>query len=236
MRAFTGQRNQMTPAEIARVVGLPRATVRRCLLTLTTLGYVGQIGRYFHLTPQMLTLAQAYLSSSLLARVAQSLVEQVSGELDESCSVSILSGDSVIYVARSSRKRLSSAHRGVGTHLPAYCTSMGRVLLASLPEAELDAYFKRVTLRKFTAATNTSEAKLRALLKRVHRIGFCIIDGELEHDLRAIAVPVHNSSDNVVAAMHVSTQGSRVAADQMEKEFLPILRRAASQMRQLLIA
>ena len=236
IRAFAGQRNPMTPADIARVAGLPRATVRRCLLTLATLGYVGQMGRYFHLTPQMLTLAQAYLSSSLLPRVAQSVVEQVSEELGESCSVSILNGDSVIYVARSSRKRVSSVHRGVGTHLPAYSTSMGRVLLANLPKADLDAYFERVTLKKFTAATITNEAKLRALLKRVHRIGFCIIDSELEHDLRAIAVPVYDSAGNVVAAMHVSTQDGRIAADRMEKQFLPNLRRAASQMRQLLIA
>jgi IclR family transcriptional regulator, pca regulon regulatory protein len=236
MRAFNGQRNQLTPSDIARIVDLPRATVRRCLLTLATLGYVEQTGRYFQLTPQMLTLAQAYLSSSLLPRVAESVVEQVSEELNESCSVSILHGDSVIYVARSNRRRMASIHRSVGTHLPAYCTSMGRVLLAHLSEADLDAYFKRTTLEKFTAVTLTSEVKLRVVLKRVHRMGFSFIDSEMEHDLRAIAVPIQNSAGTVVAALHVGTQGSRVSEERMEKQFLPVLRRAASQMRLLLIA
>src|SRR5579859_4148955 len=219
MRAFNGQRGQLTVAEMARVVELPRATVRRCLLTLTTLGYVASDGRYFRLTPQVLTLAQAYLSSSLLPRVSQSFIEQVSEQLNESCSVSILSGESVIYVARSSRKRPASVHRDVGTHLPAYCTSMGRVLLANLSPAELDAYFKRVSLNRFTPSTIVDERELRNQLDGVRQSGMCVIDGELEHGLRAIAVPVYNTSGNVIAALHVSTQAERVSIAQMEQNF-----------------
>ncbi|HMA51608.1 MAG TPA: IclR family transcriptional regulator C-terminal domain-containing protein [Magnetospirillaceae bacterium] len=236
MRAFNGQRGQLTVAEMARVVELPRATVRRCLLTLTTLGYVASDGRYFRLTPQVLTLAQAYLSSSLLPRVSQSFIEQVSEQLNESCSVSILSGESVIYVARSSRKRPASVHRDVGTHLPAYCTSMGRVLLAHLPPAELDAYFARVALKKFTPATLVDEPQLRVELDKVRNEGVCIIDSELEFNLRAIAVPVYDNAGNIAAAMHVSTEASRVSVEQLRENFLPVLRQAVSHMRLLLSA
>src|SRR5215472_5277296 len=153
IRAFAGQDEQMTLADLAKVVGLPRATVRRCLLTLEALGYVEARGRLFHLAPQVLTLAQAYLSSSLLPRVALPFLERMSEELGESCSVSVLHDDQVIYVARSTRKRLASLHRDVGTRLPAYCTSMGRVLLANLSEGELDRYLKRSKREPLTRFT-----------------------------------------------------------------------------------
>src|SRR5271170_5055803 len=153
IRAFSGQDEQMTLADIAKLVHLPRATVRRCLLTLEALGYVEARGRFFRLAPQALTLAQAYLSSSLLPRVALPFLERMSETLSESCSVSVLHEDQVIYVARSTRKRLASLNRDVGTRLPAYCTSMGRVLLAALSEAELDAFLKRVRPERFTRFT-----------------------------------------------------------------------------------
>jgi IclR family pca regulon transcriptional regulator len=235
MRCFAGQRNQLTMAEIAKLVGLPRATVRRCLITLSALGYIDTNGKYYRLTPQVLTLSQAYFSSNALPRVAQPFIEQVSETLGESCSVSVLTGDEVIYVARSMRKRAASIHRDIGQNLPAYCTSMGRVLLASLGEAELDAYFKRVTLKKFTPETIADEASLRGILDLVRKREFCIIDGELEHNLRAVAIPVRNSTGKVIAAAHISTEASRVAKEKIRLEYLPVLRAAVSQMRPMLI-
>jgi IclR family pca regulon transcriptional regulator len=222
-------------AEIAKLVGLPRATVRRCLITLSALGYIDTNGKYYRLTPQVLTLSQAYFSSNALPRVAQPFIEQVSETLGESCSVSVLTGDEVIYVARSMRKRAASIHRDIGQNLPAYCTSMGRVLLASLGEAELDAYFKRVTLKKFTPETIADEASLRGILDLVRKREFCIIDGELEHNLRAVAIPVRNSTGKVIAAAHISTEASRVAKEKIRLEYLPVLRAAVSQMRPMLI-
>ena len=235
MRSFAGQRNQLTMAEIAKLVGLPRATVRRCLITLTSLGYIDTNGKYYRLTPQVLTLSQAYFSSNALPRVAQPFIEQVSEALGESCSVSVLTGDEVIYVARSSRKRAASIHRDIGQNLPAYCTSMGRVLLASLSEPELDAYFKRVTLKKFTSETVVDEVTLRGILDQVRKREFCLIDGELEHNLRAIAIPVRDSTGKVIAAAHISTKSSRIPKDKVRNEFLPVLRAAVSQMRPMLI-
>ncbi|MDE8349133.1 MAG: IclR family transcriptional regulator C-terminal domain-containing protein [Acidocella sp.] len=235
MRAFAGQRNQLTMAEIAKLVGLPRATVRRCLITLTALGYIDTNGKYYRLTPQVLTLSQSYFSSNPLPRVAQPFIEQVSEAVGESCSVSVLTGDEVIYVARSTRKRAASVHRDVGQNLPAYCTSMGRVLLAHLEPEQLDAYFRRVTMKKFTHETITDETTMRALLDQVRRREFCMIDGELEHNLRAVAVPVRDQSGRVIAAAHISSEADRTPKEKMRNEFLPVLRSAVSQMRSLLI-
>lgn len=235
IRAFSGRDEQMTLADIAKVVGLPRATVRRSLLTLEALGYVEARGRLFRLAPQVLTLAQAYLSSSLLPRVTLPFLERMSEELSESCSVSVLHDEQVIYVARSTRKRLASLHRDVGTRLPAYCTSMGRVLLANLSERELDAYFKRSTRERFTRFTVVEEERLREVLAEVRRREYCLVDQELELDLRSIAVPVRSASGRIVAALNVGTQASRTNKRQMLDGFLPVMRAALAEIRPLLL-
>jgi IclR family transcriptional regulator, pca regulon regulatory protein len=235
IRAFSGQDEQMTLADIAKLVKLPRATVRRCLFTLQALGYVDARGRFFRLAPQVLTLAQAYLSSSLLPRVALPFLERMSEKLGESCSVSVLHDDEVIYVARSTRKRLASLHRDVGSRLPAYCTSMGRVLMANLPEGELAALLKRFPRERRTRFTVIAEREIKEVLAEIRRREFCIVDQELELDLRSIAVPVRNASGRVIAALNVSTQASRTGKRQMQDEFLPAMRAAVADMRPLLL-
>lgn len=235
IRAFRDQTDRLTLSDVARIVSLPRATVRRCLLTLQSLGYVESRGRFFGLSPQVLTLAQAYLSSSPLPRVAQSALERVSEALGESCSLSILHRDEVIYIARSTRKRIGSLHRDVGSHLPAHCTSMGRVLLAALSEADLNAYFAEARLEKFTRNTVTEKEELKAILDKVRRQGYCIVEQELEPDLRSLAIPIHNASGRVVAAINVGAQASRTSRKQMLEQYLPVLRDAAFKMRPLLI-
>jgi IclR family pca regulon transcriptional regulator len=235
IKAFNGQGPQMTLSDVAKLADLPRATVRRCLLTLQALGYVNATGRFFSLSPQVLTLAQAYLGSSVLPRVAQPFLERVSETIAESCSVSILNGEEVIYVARSSRKRMASLHRDVGTHLPAHCTSMGRVLLAALSPGELDRFLRTATLRAYTPHTVTDPGTLRGILSQVARDGMCMVDQELEIDLRSLAVPIHNGNGRVIAALNVSTQAGRTSRDHMMEVFLPVLRTAAAEMRPLLI-
>jgi IclR family pca regulon transcriptional regulator len=235
MKAFTRQSDRLTLSDVSRIVGLPRATVRRCLLTLERLGYVESSGRFFSLSPQVLTLAQAYLSSSPLPRVAQSFLERASDTLGESCSLSILHKDEVIYIARSTRKRIGSLHRDVGSHLPAHCTSMGRVLLAALPEKELTKFLREASLERFTKSTVVDPDALRAILERVARQGYCIVDQELEPDLRSLAVPVQNAAGLITAAINVSAQASRTPRKQLIDEFLPVLRDAALRMRPLLV-
>jgi IclR family pca regulon transcriptional regulator len=235
IRAFSRPQERMALTEVAQAVGLPRATARRCLLTLQALGYVQMDGREFRLAPEVLALAKAYLSSSLLPRIAPPFLERVSERLGESCSVSVLSGNEVIYVARSKSRRVSAMVREVGGHQPAYCTSMGRVLLASLPSAELDAYFRAVTLHPYTVHTVTDEAALRAILDQVRAQQYCSSDQQLEKDLRALAVPLFDASGRTVAALHATTQASRTTMKQMISRFLPVLREAASDMRALLV-
>jgi IclR family pca regulon transcriptional regulator len=192
-------------------------------------------GKYFRLTPQVLTLAQAYFASSPLPRIAQRYIEQVSEEVNDSCSVSVLIGDEVIYVARSTLRRASSVQRGIGQSLPAYCTSMGRVLLAARTDEELNEYFGRVQFKKFTHKTITDVAELRKVIEQVREDDYCVINGEFEHTLRAIAIPLRNSSGRTVAAVHISSESARTSTELMKSTYLPALRRAASEMGRLLI-
>ena len=235
MRAFREQSDRLTLSDVSRITGLSRASVRRSLLTLQALGYAESSGRYFSLSPQVLTLAQAYLSSSPVPRVAQSFLERVSERLGESCSLSILHHDEVIYIARSARKRIGSLHRDVGTHLPAHCTSMGRVLLAALSDRELDAFLAKTVLESFTRNTIIDKDRLRAVLDRVRRDTYCVVDEELEIDLRTLAVPIHNASGRVIAAMNIGARASQTGRKQMLDEFLPVMRDAAANMRPLLV-
>ncbi len=235
MRAFSEQSARLTLSDVARLVDLPRASVRRSLLTLEALGYVESDGRYFALSPQVLTLAQAYLSSSPVPRVAQPFLEKVSEQLGESCSLSILHDDEVIYVARSTKKRIGSLNRDVGAHLPAHCTSMGRVLLAALPDAELDAFLAKHQFQGFTRFTITDKKDLRAAIEKARKSRYSLMDQELEIDLRSLAVPVQNASGRTIAAMNVSTRASRTQKKQMLDVFLPALWETADKMQPLLV-
>jgi IclR family transcriptional regulator, pca regulon regulatory protein len=237
LEGFNDQNEWMTLAELSKIVELPRATVRRCLLTLKSLGYIEVNGdKFFRLAPKVLVLAKAYTSSSLLPRIAQPVIERVSETLNESCSVSVLYGDEIIYVARSTRKRRGSLLRDVGSNLPAYITSMGRVLLANLPKNELDLYLERVELNRFTSFTIQNKTKLRRIIEQAHEQEYCIIDQEFELELRAIATPIRNSSGRIVAAMSVNTEASRTTKQQLKTEYLPVLRAAANELRVFLLS
>jgi len=234
--AFTTEKEQITLAEVAKLVDLSRATVRRSLLTLETLGFIESDGKHFQIAPKVLTLAQAYLSSSLLPRVSRPFLERMSDRLNESCSVSVLDGLDIIYVARSSRRRqMSALLRDVGTHLPAYCTSMGRILLGALPARELDAYFARVELVPRTRFTVVNEAKLRKIIAKARQDEYCISDQQFEIDLRTIAVPLQNASGRVIAALTATTRASETPKERLIEKFLPILRATTAEMRPLLV-
>ena len=161
IRCFSSERPSLTLSEVAERTGLTRAAARRFLLTLQELGYVGSTGRQFSLRPRVLALGYAYLSSFSVAQIAQPHLEDLAEELHESCSVSVLDGDDIVYVARASANRIMTIALTVGTRLPPYPTSMGRVLLASLPPGELDAHLQRTSLRKLTERTVVDETELR---------------------------------------------------------------------------
>jgi IclR family transcriptional regulator, pca regulon regulatory protein len=236
IRAFTQQRRHLTIAQLSQRTGIPRAAVRRCLYTLAKLGYVvADEARGYSLRPGILALGHAYLSSTPLATMVQPLLDHISDALHESSSMAVLDSDEILYIARSTTTtRLMSIDLGIGSRLPAYCSSMGRVLLAALPEAELDGYLSRVNLTRLTNRTLTSTVEFKRALDEVRRNGFALIDQELEIGLRSIAVPVSDPSGKVIAAINVGTQSARVSVTEMESRFLPALRHAAYELGTLL--
>jgi IclR family transcriptional regulator, pca regulon regulatory protein len=227
IRAFGAERPRLTLSEVARATGLTRAATRRFLFTLIELGYVGNDGREFWLRPRVLELGYAYLSSLSLADVAQPHMEEFVATVHESSSISVLDGDDIIYVVRVPVKRILTVTISVGTRLPAYCTSMGRVLLASRGEAELEGFLARVDLEARTERTLVDRNELRALLHDVRAAGYALVDQELEPGLRSLAVPIHDGSHEVIAAMNVSVDALRVDLAELEERFLPLLRTSA---------
>lgn len=230
LRAFSDARGPRTIAQISQQTGIPRAAVRRCLHTLKELGYVDAELNNYVLCPKVLVLGYAYLSSTPLAVSAQPILDGISATLHESTSLAVLDDDDVVYLARAATARVMSVALGAGSRLPAYCTSLGRIMLAHLPPAELDAYFARVTLAPKTDQTVVAETKLRTILAGVRTAGFAINDGELEQGLRSIAVPVRGASGNVLAALNCGVQSARVSVDQLESTVLPVLQRGAQEL------
>ena len=237
IRGFTQQKRNLTISQLSHRTGIPRAAVRRCLYTLSRLGLVGsEDGKSFSLRPKILGLGHAYLSSTTLASSAQPLLDRVSDVLHESSSIALLDGDEILYVARSSTtQRIMSVDLGIGTRLPAYCTSMGRVLLAHLAPADLDAHLGRVKLVAHTNRTLIEPDRIRRELAKIAGADYAIVDQELELGLRSIAVPVRDLSGKVVAAMNISTQASRVPVAELERRLLPELQAAARELSAMLI-
>lgn len=232
--AFSDRRRRPTIAELSRKTGIPRAAVRRCLHTLEKLGYVQSEAHSFALLPKILRLGHAYLGSTPLAVSAQPFLERVSEETDESCSLAVLDRDDILYVARSISSRILSVNLNVGSRLPAYCTSIGQVLLADLPEPELEAYIKRNKLVAYTDRTVSSQPQLREVLEAVRRNRHAIADQEMEVGIRSIAVPVRDASGAVLAGMNVIAQTSRMSIRDMKTKVLPHLQHAATELSAIL--
>ena len=230
IRAFDAQHPELTLSEVARICDLTRAAARRFLLTLADLGYVRTDGRLFSLTPRVLELGYAYLSSLSLPEVAEPHLERLVAEVHESSSISVLDGDDIVYVARVPTSRIMTVAINVGTRFPAYATSMGRVLLAGLADEALNAYLDRVRLSRLTNHTVRTVTALRAELTRVRTRGYSVVDQELEEGLRAIAAPIHDRGGTVVGAVNVSVQASRTTVEAMRRKLLPPLLAAAARI------
>lgn len=229
LRCFAGEQRPMTIAQASRSTGLSRPAVKRCLHTLVRLGYAAQDGAHYALRPKVLALGYAYLSSSTLAVRAQPLLDQLRDELHESCSLGVIEEDEVYYVARAEVSRIMSIALRVGSRLPVYCTSMGRILMAGQSREAQQAYLRRADLIRHTPSTRTEPADLLALFDHVAEEGCAIIDEELEIGLRSIAVPVM-SGGRVVAAVNIGTQAARISVAELRSRFLPPLRRVAREL------
>jgi IclR family pca regulon transcriptional regulator len=223
IETFEGHKQGQSVADVARETGLSRAAVRRLLMTLQALGYAESDGRVYSLKTRVLKLGFSYLSSASLPTLAQPILEQVTEQVHESSSLTVMDGDQIVYVARSTAKRVMSVGLSVGSRLPAYCTSMGRILLAAKPDPQLVNYLERVELKSMTAKTVIEKSKLADLIRKVRRDGFALVDEELELGLRSIAVAVKNRQNETVAAMNIGVHAVRITAKEMIERLLPIL-------------
>ncbi len=234
LSVFSQHPREVTMSQISTETGISRAAVRRVLYTLEKLGYVGEQGRGFVLLPRVLGMGGAYVASSSMTAAAQPVLDALRDDVHESCSLGVLDGDDVLYVARAETVRIMSIGLRAGSRLPAYCTSMGRVLLAALPHDTLESYLERNPLRPRTERTVTRMDEFLDTLDRVRRDGVALVDQELEIGLRSIAVPVHARSGAVVGALNIGTQAGRVSLGVMQSQLLPRLRDAAQRLGTLL--
>jgi IclR family pca regulon transcriptional regulator len=230
IRAFDREHPELTLTEVATATGVTRATARRFLLTLADLGYVRSDGRLFSLSPRVLELGYAYLSSLSLPEVAEPHLEALVQEVNESSSVSVLDRGDVVYVARVPTSRIMAVAISVGTRFPAYATSMGRVLLAGMSDEDLDKYLAGVALDRLTPRTVATPSGLRSEVQRVRAQGWALVDQELEEGLRAVAAPIRDRSGRIVAAINVSAHASRTSLEAMRRDLLPPLLATAARI------
>jgi IclR family pca regulon transcriptional regulator len=228
IRGFSNEKRRMSIAQLSQKTGIPRAAVRRCLYTLGRLGYVasGDGGDYW-LQPKMLGLGHAYLSSTPLVVNAQPFLDRVSEAVKESCSLAILDGEDILYVARSVTSKIISVNLNPGSRLPAHCTSIGYVLLANLRRDQLDDFLTHAKLRAYTDRTITSPKKLRELFETVREQDYAMADQLMELQVRSIAVPIRNAAGTIVAGMNVIVPAAGASLREMKASYLPHLQAAA---------
>ncbi|OZA00910.1 MAG: IclR family transcriptional regulator [Rhizobiales bacterium 17-65-6] len=211
IRTFSRYKPRMTLSEVAQQTGLTRAAARRFLLTLVRENYAETDGKHFSLRPKVLDLGFSYLSALPMWEVAQPIMRDVVNSLQESCSLAVLDGLDIVYVARVPTERVMTIGLAIGSRLPAFCTSMGRTLLAGLPQRELAVYYDRVKLERRTPQTVANMVALKDAVEASRRQGYTLIDQELEMGLRSIAVPVRNRRSEVIAALRRRTGVSTMA-------------------------
>jgi IclR family transcriptional regulator, pca regulon regulatory protein len=233
LEVFGGSQQPMTLSDLARAAGLARATARRILFTLEHAGFVATDGKLFRLTPRVLVLASSYLASNHVVSVLQPALDRLSGEAQEISSMAILDGNDVVFIARASPTRIFSAGIDIGYRLPAFCTSVGRVLLSRLPDDELAAALGKMDLVQLTPFTVTDKKKLQRTIIADRAQGYSLVDREAEPGFRSISVPVRRYDGTIVAAINMGAHVDRVSSAEMVGRFLPQLQEAATSVKSL---
>lgn len=234
IEAFHADRPRLAIADVATATGLDRATARRCLLTLHMLGYADYDGKYFTLTPRVLRLGMGALAAMPLAQLVQPWLDQLSERIGQSTSVAILDETEIVYLARAAQRRVMSIGLMPGSRLPAHCTSLGRVLLAALPEAEARALLDRSDLSPRTPRSLTDPGEIMARIAQARTEGHAVIDQEVETGLRSIAVPLFNAHGKVVAALNTGVAALHDTPDQLTDLYLKDLKRVQDGLRKLI--
>ena len=230
IQAFSATEPALRITRVAELTGLTRATARRLLLTFERLGFVESNDGLFRLTPRVLRIGYSYLSSLPFAEHIQGELRSLAEEFNESCSAATLDGEEIVYVARVPAKRSMTITLAVGSRLPAYPTSMGRVLLAGLSDEALEEYFSRATIQQLTAHTVTNRERLRAIIAETQSNGFAIVDGEREEGVRSAAAPIRASTGQVLAAINISVNAARVPLEYLQESIVPRLKATAAEI------
>lgn len=236
IRAFNRFKSRMTLSEVAEQTGMTRATARRFLHTLVRESYAETDGKYFALRPRVLELGFSYLASLPFWEIAQPIIRGVVNQTQESCSAAVLDDIEIVYVARVPTQRIMTIGLSIGSRLPAYCTSMGRVLLSELADDELESILSRTTLEKHTPNTVPNMVELREAISQAGRQGWAIVDQELEIGLRSIAVPVRNRRGDCIAALNIGAHAGRVTTEELKERLLPALLDASQRISESLPA
>jgi IclR family transcriptional regulator, pca regulon regulatory protein len=235
LEMFGGGRQPMTLSDLAKVAGLPRATARRILFTLERAGFVESDGKLFRLTPRVLMLASTYLASNHVVSVLQPALDRLSSEVQEISSMAILDGSDAVFIARASPTRIFSSGIDIGYRLPAFCTSVGRVLLSRLSDGELAAALDAMDLAPLTPFTVTDKKLLAKAIIADRAQGYSLVDREAEPGFRSISVPVRRYDNAIVAAINMGAHVDRVSTQEMIERFLPRLQETAGSVKSMLV-
>jgi IclR family pca regulon transcriptional regulator len=235
IQSFDRDRRQLSLSDVAKLVDLPRASVRRTLHTLVQLGFAETDGKLFRLTPRVLTLAGAYLLSNPIASILQPAAERLSAQINASCSAAVLDGDDIVMIVHASPSRILPLSAQVGLRLPAFTSSLGRIILANFGDAELDAFLARIRPQKLTDQTVIDKKQLRRAILQARANGFSLVDQEVEVGFRSISVALKRLDGRTIAALNIGIHTERGTPEMMRETFLPKLQDLASQLQQQLI-
>jgi len=235
IQAFDRDHRQLSLSDVARLVDLPRASVRRTLHTLVQLGFAQCDGRQFRLTPRIMTLAGAYLMSNPVSTILQPAVERLSSDIGEACSAAVLDGEDVVMIAHASPSRVLALNAQIGFRVPAFASSLGRVLLAALENSELDEFLARIQPEQLTPLTLVDKKTLRRAILKARDEGFSLADQEAELGFRSISVPLRRIDGRVIASLNVGLHSERGPLNAMYDVFLPKLRALADELQPQLI-
>ncbi|MBM1817752.1 IclR family transcriptional regulator domain-containing protein [Pseudosulfitobacter pseudonitzschiae] len=234
LECFGTDRPRLSIAEVAALTGQDRASARRCLLTLHHIGYAAYDGKYFSLTPRVLRLGMGALAALPLPQIVQPWLDQLSEQIGQSCSVSMLDDTEIVYLARAAQRRVMSIGLMPGSRLPAHCTSMGRVLLAALPAQQARAVIDASDLTPRTVHALHDPAEIMAEIARVRAQGFAVIDQEVELGLRSLAVPIIDAKGRVVAALNTGMASLHATPTELHDTYLPALLKVQEGLRRVL--
>lgn len=235
IKAFDAEHSQLRLSQVAERTGMSRAGARRYLLTLAHLGYVRQDERLFRLSPKILELGYAYLSSVQLSTIAQPYLESLRDQTGETTALAVLDDEYSVHIARANSSKLIAPALTIGRRFPAIYTSTGRILIAMKSDEEIDAIIRNSDLTPPTHLSLSSELEIRKALKKVKRNGYAIVNQENEIGIRTLAVPISNQSGEAVAAINVLTNIATVTNQQLRRDFLPLLKAAAIDMERMLV-